>query len=113
MFVTGPEVVKTVTNETVTAEALGGAAAHTRTSGVAHMSAQDDVHAMAQTRSALALALTLTLALTLARTRTRPRTRTRTLTLTRALVSYLPSLRLPRLLGLPRHTRGPRRLTQR
>ena len=51
MFVTGPEVVKTVTNETVTAEALGGAAAHTRTSGVAHMSAQDDVHAMAQTRA--------------------------------------------------------------
>jgi propionyl-CoA carboxylase beta chain len=36
MFVTGPEVVKTVTNETVTAETLGGAAAHTRTSGVAH-----------------------------------------------------------------------------
>ena len=80
------QVVKTVTNETVTAEALGGAAAHTRTSGVAHMSAQDDVHAMAQTRSALALALTLalnlalalTLALTLTLTRTLTRTRTRT-----------------------------------
>jgi len=51
MFVTGPEVVKTVTNEEVTAEALGGAATHTRTSGVAHMTAPDDVHAMAQTRA--------------------------------------------------------------
>lgn len=50
MFVTGPEVVKTVTNEEVTAEALGGARAHTRTSGVAHLAAQDDVHAMAATR---------------------------------------------------------------
>ena len=80
------QVVKTVTNETVTAEALGGAAAHTRTSGVAHMSAQDDVHAMAQTRSALALALTLALnlalALTLAPTLTLTRTLTRILTRT-------------------------------
>jgi len=51
MFVTGPEVVKTVTNEEVTAEALGGAATHTRVSGVAHMTAPDDVHAMSQTRA--------------------------------------------------------------
>ena len=45
------QVVKTVTNEEVTAEALGGAATHTRVSGVAHMTAPDDVHAMAQTRA--------------------------------------------------------------
>merc|ERR1711965_828000 len=36
MFVTGPNVVKTVTNEVVTAEELGGAETHTSTSGVAH-----------------------------------------------------------------------------
>ena len=83
MFVTGPEVVKTVTNETVTAEALGGAAAHTRTSGVAHMSAQDDVHAMAQTRSALALALTLALNLALALTLALTQALALSLTLTR------------------------------
>ncbi|KAL1495187.1 hypothetical protein AB1Y20_017052 [Prymnesium parvum] len=46
MFVTGPEVVKTVTNETVTSEALGGAKTHTRKSGVAHLSYQNDVHAL-------------------------------------------------------------------
>ena len=45
------QVVKTVTNEEVTAEALGGAATHTRVSGVAHMTAPDDVHAMSQTRA--------------------------------------------------------------
>ena len=50
MFVTGPDVVKTVTNEEVTAEALGGARAHTRTSGVAHLAAPNDLHAMAQVR---------------------------------------------------------------
>jgi len=50
MFVTGPEVVKTVTNEEVTAEALGGAKAHTRTSGVAHLAAPNDVAAMAAVR---------------------------------------------------------------
>lgn len=36
MFVTGPEVVKTVTNEEVTKEQLGGARVHTTVSGVAH-----------------------------------------------------------------------------
>ena len=36
MFVTGPEVVKTVTNEEVTKEQLGGARVHTTISGVAH-----------------------------------------------------------------------------
>ena len=50
MFVTGPEVVKTVTNEEITADALGGARAHTRTSGVAQLSAANDVEAMAAVR---------------------------------------------------------------
>jgi len=50
MFVTGPDVVKTVTNETVTSEDLGGASTHTKVSGVAHLSAPNDVHAMAATR---------------------------------------------------------------
>jgi propionyl-CoA carboxylase beta chain len=36
MFVTGPEVVKTVTNETVTKEQLGGAKMHSEVSGVCH-----------------------------------------------------------------------------
>ena len=48
--IAGPEVVKTVTNETVTSEALGGARTHTRTSGVAHLSYQNDVHAMEAVR---------------------------------------------------------------
>ncbi len=42
MFVTGPEVIKTVTHEDVTKEALGGAATHNATSGVAHFEAADD-----------------------------------------------------------------------
>lgn len=42
MFVTGPNVVKTVTNETVTSEELGGADTHTRKSGVAHRKAIND-----------------------------------------------------------------------
>ncbi|KAJ1452627.1 carboxylase [Pelagophyceae sp. CCMP2097] len=42
MFVTGPDVVKTVTNEDVTMEALGGATAHTTLSGVACKAYQDD-----------------------------------------------------------------------
>ena len=42
MFITGPDVIKTVTGETVTMEALGGAATHTRTSGVAHFAAADE-----------------------------------------------------------------------
>jgi len=46
MFVTGPEVVKTVTNETVTKEDLGGARVHTTTSGVAHGSFPNDVMAI-------------------------------------------------------------------
>lgn len=50
MFVTGPDVVRTVTNEEVTAEALGGARAHTRTSGVAHLAVPNDITAMAAVR---------------------------------------------------------------
>jgi propionyl-CoA carboxylase beta chain len=42
MFVTGPNVVKTVTNEEVSAEELGGAAAHATRSGVTHLTAAND-----------------------------------------------------------------------
>ena len=50
MFVTGPDVVKTVTNEVVTAEELGGAATHTKRSGVADGAFENDVEALAETR---------------------------------------------------------------
>ena len=43
MFVTGPNVVKTVTNETVTSEELGGASTHSTKSGVAHITSANDV----------------------------------------------------------------------
>lgn len=43
MFVTGPNVVKTVTNETVTSEELGGASTHSTKSGVAHTVSANDV----------------------------------------------------------------------
>jgi propionyl-CoA carboxylase beta chain len=42
MFVTGPDVIKTVTHEEVTKEQLGGAKTHNETSGVAHFSVRDD-----------------------------------------------------------------------
>lgn len=42
MFVTGPSVVKTVTNETVSAEELGGASTHSTKSGVTHLTAAND-----------------------------------------------------------------------
>jgi propionyl-CoA carboxylase beta chain len=42
MFVTGPDVIKTVTHEEVTKEALGGAMTHNATSGVAHFAVPDD-----------------------------------------------------------------------
>ena len=45
MFVTGPEVVKTVTHEEVTAEELGGAITHTTKSGVADLAFENDVEA--------------------------------------------------------------------
>ncbi|MCP5073282.1 MAG: acyl-CoA carboxylase subunit beta [Rhodobacteraceae bacterium] len=50
MFVTGPDVVKTVTNEQVTAEELGGASTHTRKSSVADAAFEDDVSALAEVR---------------------------------------------------------------
>jgi propionyl-CoA carboxylase beta chain len=50
MFVTGPEVVKTVTHEEVTAEELGGAITHTTRSGVADLSFENDVEALMMTR---------------------------------------------------------------
>ena len=50
MFVTGPEVVKTVTHETVTAEQLGGAITHTSKSGVADLAFENDVEALLMLR---------------------------------------------------------------
>ena len=50
LFVTGPEVVKTVTHETVTQEELGGASAHTARSGVADLAFVNDVEALIETR---------------------------------------------------------------
>jgi propionyl-CoA carboxylase beta subunit len=50
MFVTGPDVVKTVTHETVTHEQLGGAVTHTRKSGVADLAFENDVEALLQVR---------------------------------------------------------------
>ena len=50
MFVTGPDVVRTVTNEVVTAEELGGAATHTKRSSVADGAFDDDVEALAEVR---------------------------------------------------------------
>lgn len=53
MFVTGPNVVKTVTNEEVTAEQLGGASAHSRKSGVTHLTASNDLECIHQIRQLL------------------------------------------------------------
>jgi propionyl-CoA carboxylase beta chain len=50
MFVTGPDVTKTVTHETVTAEELGGALTHTSRSGVADLAFENDVEALLQLR---------------------------------------------------------------
>ena len=50
MFVTGPEVVKTVTHEEVTAEELGGAITHTTKSGVADLAFDNDVEALLMLR---------------------------------------------------------------
>ena len=50
MFVTGPDVVKTVTHETVTAEELGGALTHTSKSGVADLAFENDVEALLMLR---------------------------------------------------------------
>lgn len=50
MFVTGPEVVKTVTGENVTQENLGGSKIHTKTSGVVDLAFKNDVIALLETR---------------------------------------------------------------
>ncbi|EJC79413.1 acetyl-CoA carboxylase, carboxyltransferase component (subunits alpha and beta) [Rhizobium leguminosarum bv. trifolii WSM2297] len=50
MFVTGPDVVKTVTNETVTAEELGGAVVHTTRSSIADGAYENDVETLLQVR---------------------------------------------------------------
>jgi propionyl-CoA carboxylase beta chain len=50
MFVTGPDVVKTVTNETVTAEELGGALVHTTKSAIADRAYENDVETLLQMR---------------------------------------------------------------
>lgn len=54
MFVTGPNVVKTVTHEEVDAEFLGGALTHTTKSGVAHLAARDEADALDAVRRILA-----------------------------------------------------------
>src|SRR5512143_3105059 len=50
MFVTGPDVVKTVTHETVTHEELGGAVTHTTRSGVADLAFENDIEALVELR---------------------------------------------------------------
>ena len=53
MFVTGPDVIKTVTHEEVTKEKLGGATTHNEVSGVAHFMAHDDAECLAMIRELL------------------------------------------------------------
>lgn len=55
MFVTGPDVVKTVTKEEVTKEELGGAKMHSSVSGVSHRAFNNDIEAIASTRKLLSL----------------------------------------------------------
>ena len=50
MFITGPDVVKSVTNEEITQEELGGAKTHTQISGVAHKAFENDVQALLEMR---------------------------------------------------------------
>lgn len=50
MFITGPDVIKTVTHEEVTKDELGGAMTHNAKSGVAHFAADSDEHALRLTR---------------------------------------------------------------
>jgi len=54
MFVTGPNVVKTVTHEEVTSEELGGASTHSTKSGVAHFTAANEVEAINKLKELLA-----------------------------------------------------------
>ena len=53
MFITGPDVIKTVTHEDVTKDELGGAMTHNSKSGVAHFAADSDEHALRITRELL------------------------------------------------------------
>lgn len=53
MFITGPNVIKAVTGEIVTGEALGGSMTHNKTSGCAHFSAKDEAHCFEQIRQLL------------------------------------------------------------
>src|ERR1051325_1038016 len=53
MFVTGPNVVKTVTHEEVTSEELGGASAHSTKSGVTHLTAANDMECIAEIKKLL------------------------------------------------------------
>ncbi len=53
MFVTGPNVVKTVTNEEVSSEELGGASAHSTKSGVTHLTSVNDMECIAQVKKLL------------------------------------------------------------
>ena len=55
MFVTGPEVVKTVTNELVTQEELGGAVTHTTRTGVADVAFENDIEALMAAREFISL----------------------------------------------------------
>jgi acetyl-CoA carboxylase carboxyltransferase component len=53
MFITGPDVIRTVTGEEVTHEQLGGASTHNHVSGVAHFAAADETELVAQVRALL------------------------------------------------------------
>ncbi len=53
MFITGPDVIKTVMHEEVTKEQLGGAVTHNETSGVAHLLAHDDAECLSMLRELL------------------------------------------------------------
>ncbi|MBQ0734212.1 acyl-CoA carboxylase subunit beta [Aquimarina celericrescens] len=53
MFVTGPNVVKTVTNEEVTSEELGGASTHSTKSGVAHVTSSNDIECLEDVKKLL------------------------------------------------------------
>ena len=53
MFVTGPDVIKTVTHEEVTKDELGGAMTHNEKSGVAHFAVEDDAECLALIRELL------------------------------------------------------------
>ena len=55
MFVTGPNVVKTVTNEEVTSEELGGASTHSTKSGVAHITSANDIECLEDIKTIIEL----------------------------------------------------------